>query len=272
MRFAILLALFQAAYAFRASLQRPAAIRLGSPRSLTQVRLSGGPQDEPQLAQVAAGGINTSGKPPFEIRGFSLATLFLGGGFLLTVGSFAEYFSEGGGSGVSGLGFVYGIPVLLIGLSLKYAEIPPVEVVTTPAADDAFEKKATETIKQIKQDVTRHRYGDDAHLDSTLKALGLQLPQKDFPELEYLKQDVAPNGELAFSMVFRSMETPYRMWAEPDRIKRYETFFGPGVNAEVEKISSEERLVAIKLTTGEKVTEAPAAEAPPAVDTPAEAA
>ena len=34
-------------------------------------------------AQVAAGGINTSGEPPFEIRGFSLATSFLAAGDLL---------------------------------------------------------------------------------------------------------------------------------------------------------------------------------------------
>uniref|UniRef100_A0A7S1U6K4 Thylakoid membrane protein n=1 Tax=Phaeomonas parva TaxID=124430 RepID=A0A7S1U6K4_9STRA len=215
----------------------------------TQVRMSDG--GEEQLPQVAAGGINTSGEPPFEIRGFSLATSFLVGGFVLTVASFGEYFAEGGGAGLGGIGFVYGIPVLLIGLSLKYAELAPVEVVSTPQGEAAFEAKATETLKKIKQDVTRHRYGDDAHLDSTLKSLGLQLPQKEFPTLEYLQEETTNEGELAFSMVFRSPETPYKIWAEEDRVKRYETFFGPGLNAEVVKVNAEERLVAIKLTTGE---------------------
>ena len=40
-------------------------------------------------------------------------------------------------------------------------------------------------------------------------------------------------------------------WADPARIRRYETFFGGDVNAEVIKVSKEDRIVAIKLTTGE---------------------
>ena len=42
-----------------------------------------------------------------------------------------------------------------------------------------------------------------------------------------------------------------RRWADPARIRRYETFFGGDVNAEVIKVSKEDRIVAIKLTTGE---------------------
>jgi hypothetical protein len=107
-------------------------------------------------------------------------------GVLLTASSFAGYFlNNGNGEGaISSLGFVYGIPVFLIGLSLWYAEIPPVEVVSTPAADQKWAELATDTMKKIRQDVTRHRYGDDAHLDSTLETLGLKLPQKKFPKMQ----------------------------------------------------------------------------------------
>jgi len=64
------------------------------------------------------------------------------------------------------------------------------------------------------------------------------------------------DGELAFSMVFKSEDTPYRMWADPQRVGRYEKFFGPGVRARVEKIDAAKRLVAIKLITGEAKPEA----------------
>jgi hypothetical protein len=75
------------------------------------------------------------------------------------VASFAEYRKGDGGDGlnVSGLGFVYGIPVFLIGASLKYAEIEPVPIYSGANVNSIFEDKATETIKKIKQDVTRHR-------------------------------------------------------------------------------------------------------------------
>jgi hypothetical protein len=68
------------------------------------------------------------------------------------------------------------------------------------------------------------------------------------------------DGELAFSMVFKSDDTPYRMWVEPERIRYYEKFFGPGVRAEVVKVDAAKRLVAIKLVTGERKPEAVQAE------------
>ena len=107
--------------------------------------------------------------------------------------------------------------------------------------------------------MTRHRYGDDAHLDTTVQALGLVMPNKEFPQLQFLRQGV-DNGELTFSMVFKSDDTPYRLWVEPERIARYDKFFGPGVWSTVEKVDAQRRLVAIKLTTGER----PASAAVPA--------
>jgi len=122
---------------------------------------------------------------------------------------------------------------------------------STPEADRVYEAKATPIIQKVKKDVTRHRYGDDAHLDTTVQALGLVMPNKEFPQLQYLKQGVE-NGELTFSMVFKSDDTPYRLWVEPERIARYDKFFGPGVWSTVEKVDAERRLVAIKLITGER--------------------
>ena len=115
---------------------------------------------------------------PFEIRGFSLPLVVFSAGFLLTASSFFGYVMNqdgGGDAALSSLGFVYGIPVFLIGLSLWYAEIPPVVVVSDAAGDRAWETHGTDTLQKIKKDVTRHRYGDDAHLDSSLDALGLKV-------------------------------------------------------------------------------------------------
>lgn len=205
----------------------------------------------PKSAMIGGAGVNNAGEPPFEIRGFSLGNLVVLSGVVITLASFAEYLSESSDSlNVSGLGFVYGIPIFLAGAALKYAEIQPVPVYSTPAGEAIFEKKATETIQKIKQDVTRHRYGDEAHLDTTVKKLGLVVPGKDYPQLRELRQEATEDGELAFTMVWQSMDTPYKMWADARRVKKYETFFGPNVNAEVVKIDSEQRLVGIRLTTG----------------------
>ena len=60
------------------------------------------------------------------IRGFSLSKACLGVGLTLTTVSFGEYFFQDGGAGLSSLGFIYGIPITLIGCSLQYAELEPV--------------------------------------------------------------------------------------------------------------------------------------------------
>ena len=74
-------------------------------------------QQEP--SKWAGGGINVSGEAPFEIRGFSLANAAALVGLAITVASFVEYFSTGGAGRLSGIGFVYGIPIAFIGLAVK---------------------------------------------------------------------------------------------------------------------------------------------------------
>jgi len=211
----------------------------------------------PKSAMIGGAGVNNAGEPPFEIRGFSLGNLVVGAGVLVTVLSFVEYLGSGGGDGptLSGLGFVYGIPIFLAGAALKYAEIEPVPCISGPGAEAIFDDKSTEIIAKIKQDVTRHRYGDEAHLDTTVKKLGLVVPGKAYPQLKELREDVTEDGELAFTIVWQSLDTPYKMWADEKRRKRYETFFGPDVGAEVIKIDAEQRIVGIRLTTGGPLSE-----------------
>lgn len=206
--------------------------------------------EAPKSAMIGGAGVNNAGEPPFEIRGFSLGNLVIALGLLITILSFVQYLGQDTeGLQVSGLGFVYGIPIFLAGAALKYAEIEPVPCLSTPSADVAFEKYATDIIKKVKQDVTRHRYGDEAHLDTTVKKLGLVVPGKSYPQLQELRQEVTEDGQLAFTMVWQSLDTPYKMWADENRIKKYSSFFGPGVTADVVKIDAEQRLVGIKLIT-----------------------
>merc|ERR1719261_1758980 len=69
----------------------------------------------PKSAMIGGAGVNNAGEPPFEIRGFSLGNLVIVSGILITILSFAEYLGDSGSDGlnVSGLGFVYGVPVFL---------------------------------------------------------------------------------------------------------------------------------------------------------------
>jgi hypothetical protein len=224
----------------------------GLPRFNSKLSMSDADDDweAPKSAMIGGAGVNNAGEPPFEIRGFSLGNAIVIAGILVTVLSFAEYLSDSGSEGlnVSGLGFVYGIPIFLAGAALKYAEIDPVPLWSAVGGEAIFESKATDTMQKIKQDVTRHRYGDEAHLDTTVKKLGLVVPGKAYPQLRELRQENI-DGELAFTMVWQSLDTPYKMWADERRVKKYANFFGPGVTADVVKIDAEQRLVGIRLTT-----------------------
>lgn len=80
---------------------------------------------------------------PFEIR-FSLGNLISASGALLFLFCIGKFLLNNGESDVvSTFGFVYAIPALVGGLALKYAELPPVNLDTTPAAEAARASKAT---------------------------------------------------------------------------------------------------------------------------------
>lgn len=243
------------------------------PRSLTsaRARLPRSPPRRARLAPVCAtpaedadadastdaAAAAPTGEVPFEIRGFSLANLGLFLGIAITAYSFSSYFGSNGTSSASSLGFVYGVPILLIGCALKYAELQPIAVTSTPDARAAREEKATEVQRKIYSDITRHRYGDEAHLQAALAALGLIPRGEPCPELRSGEESVTKDGEYCIRLTFYSVATPWKEWS--GKIDKYERFFGPGVVADVEKVDSEKRLVALSLRTGERAPEAPEA-------------
>jgi hypothetical protein len=162
------------------------------------------------------------------LRQISLASLGLVVGSILTITGFIAYAT--GNATLNLAGFFYGIPVLLGGLALKAAELKPVAFTqpTTPEVLALREKQQTPTQKQIRQDVTRYRYGQEVHLDDSLKRLGLGTVNEDFPKLTGL-QEKAIDGAYSLIMEFDSSFVSLETWESKQ--EKIEKFFGPGIKA-----------------------------------------
>jgi len=183
---------------------------------------------------------------PFEVR-FSIGNLVSGSGALLFVFCIGKFLLNNGESDIiSTFGFVYAIPALVGGLALKYAELPPVNVDTSAAAEAARAKKSTTIQTKIFSDATRFTYGD-AHMEDPLRSLKLAPRGMAVPELVNIGESVTETGEYAMTMRFFAPNTPYRVWQ--DRAPRYSRFFGPNVRATLKKYNSKKRLVELTLIT-----------------------
>ena len=121
------------------------------------------------------------------LRQISLAIVGLVVGSILTLGGFWAYFA--GNPTLNLAGFFYGVPLLLGGLALKASELTPVPF-TTPTTPEVLalrEQQATPTQNQLRKDVPRYRYGQEAHLDDALKRLGLAPTDEERPLLKGLQ-------------------------------------------------------------------------------------
>ena len=83
--------------------------------------------------------------------------------------------------------------------------------------------------------MTRWRYGQKAHLESSLEALKLW-DENDPPQLETI-EEVEVNGRYALRLGFRPGAVAPARWQ--DRLERLGRFFGPGLEARLETPSSE---------------------------------
>ncbi|NBV58609.1 MAG: DUF2854 domain-containing protein [Synechococcaceae bacterium WB4_2_0811] len=122
----------------------------------------------------------------------------------------------------------YGIPIFLGGLALKSSELPPVRRLTAPAQfQELRDKTATEGQLKLLKDVVRWRYGQKAHLESSLEALKLW-DEDNPPQLESIEEyNYGDRYALRLQVQLNAVDRS-RWFALEDRLGR---FFGPGLEA-----------------------------------------
>ncbi len=156
----------------------------------------------------------------------SLSTIGLVVGSILTVIGFIAY---GAGNATLNLaGFFYGVPLLLGGLALKAAELEPIPY-SRPTPPDILalrDTQATDIQTKIRKDVTRYRYGQDAHLDSSLEALGLSPSDEERPVLMGLREE-SQDGAYTLVLEFNSPLISFEDWQQKQ--EKLSKFFGPNI-------------------------------------------
>ncbi|XP_073115384.1 uncharacterized protein [Elaeis guineensis] len=186
---------------------------------------------------------SSSGKTIVPDNEFSLAKVSFGvigvavGGTLLSYG-FGAYFSFLPGSEWSALMLTYGFPLGIIGMALKYAELKPVPCITYSDAEVLRETCATPILKQVRNDVTRYRYGDEQHLDEALKRIfqygqGGGIPRRNAPTLQMIREEVTDDGKYCLVLVFEAKALQLSDFEQ--RQAKFQSFFGPGITSEIGK-------------------------------------
>jgi len=164
------------------------------------------------------------------LRQISLALIGLVVGSILTIVGFWAYFI--GNPTLNLAGFFYGVPLLLGGLALKASELRPVPFTQpTPREVEALrEQQATPIQTQLRKDLTRYRYGQEAHLDDTLTRFGFSPTDEERPVLQGL-QEIVVDGAYTLVLEFYSPLISLETWQEKQ--EKIATFFGPGLKAQV---------------------------------------
>jgi hypothetical protein len=162
--------------------------------------------------------------PPILQR-LSWGTVGLWVGSMLTLVGVGAYFADMPTLNLAG--FFYGIPLLLGGLALKAAELPPVPWTRpTPPEVMAHRTQATPTQHQIRQEVTRYRYGEKAHLAAAWERLKLGDTEAEWPVLVGIHEELR-EGRYTLVLTFDSPDVPFTAWQE--KTDKLTSFFGPHI-------------------------------------------
>jgi hypothetical protein len=144
----------------------------------------------------------------------------------------------------SATALLVGVPLALLGLALKSAELAPVPITTATSATIApLRSRATPTQTQIWQEVTRYQYGNTVHLEAALEKLGLSDAESDEHPVLLSIQEADIDGHYGIILEFGSLEIPYEIWQSKEA--QMTKFFGPNVEVTTSAISSKKVAVTI---------------------------
>jgi hypothetical protein len=165
-------------------------------------------------------------------RRFSPGSLVTVVGALLTVVGSIAYLGDNANLSLPTI--FYGIPILLGGLALKSSELPPPLLLTpTQALREQRLRPENADLRRLLADVSRWRYGQKAHLESSLEALKLW-DDDDPPQLVSV-EELDRLGAYGLRLRFRCQGVPLQRWQDLEN--RLGRFFGTSLRAEISQPS-----------------------------------
>ena len=149
------------------------------------------------------------------------------GGASLSLIGLTAYFTDA--TNLSVPTFFYGVPIFLIGISLKTTEVPPALRIVSSTKYASERKKGPEELEKLVKDVTRWRYGQSCQLETSLRVL--KLWDIDNPPQLIEIEELVKDGNYGVRMRFEMAGVPLERWnAQKERLGR---FFAKGLCAEL---------------------------------------
>ena len=149
------------------------------------------------------------------------------GGASLSLIGLTAYFTDA--TNLSVPTFFYGVPIFLIGVSLKTTEVPPAKRVVSAEKFASARNKAPKELENLVKDVTRWRYGQSCQLESSLRVL--KLWDIDNPPQLIEIEELLKDGDYGVRMRFEMAGVSIKKWN--DQQERLGRFFAKGLKAEL---------------------------------------
>ena len=149
------------------------------------------------------------------------------GGASLSLIGLTAYFTDA--TNLSVPTFFYGVPIFLIGISLKTTEVPPAVRVVSASKFASERDKGPKELSKLIKDVTRWRYGQSCQLEASLRVL--KLWDIDNPPQLLEIEELVKDGDYGVRMRFKMEGVSLERWN--DKKERLGRFFAKGLSAQL---------------------------------------